>query len=781
MAVMLVLCMVLGVLPAYALATQPDSQTAGLNATELPGNSRLEIGAQDEDRYDADDIVTAIVLMEAPAVMDYFGDDPGDQSAGEAVSDFLASETAQALAQELLDAQQDVIDAASADGEIQVIAQWTGLVNGMAVTVPFGRLETIRQLPGVQSAYVQRIYDAPGEPAVDAGNAGYSYGLVGLNALWNAGYYGEGMVVAVLDTGLDLEYATWGDSADPQTGVRRVHEAFSEDSFKTDDGKLNVRYTQSAMAALLERTQLSANTGSEGQLVVFSDNALYKNRKVPYAFDYYNWDVNVRPEEGDHGTHVAGTVAGYAETAEGEVVFSGVAPDAQILAMKVFDDYGASGQGTETAILCALEDAAILGADVINLSLGSDNGFGVENTASYFAYERLHESGILFIVSAGNSSYSSAYNNRGDYNLSSDPETSMISTPSTYGSVLAVGSMDNVVAAQSLLTWTNTDGTETSITYADPYDVAMKNTLAGQEVAIIPVEGAGTYSDYYNAGFRSYYGYSDKGVTGIALIKRGGTNGSGEPMTFEEKINTATQFVWSYYNSAVGQYVTEYPVKAVIIYDSDEESMDLIYMSGELLITSCFISGKDGAALYEAAKAAIESGSQVTLSAEPEDLIVENETGGQISVFSSWGATPGLELKPDITAPGGNIWSSLPDHNYTAADASGAYDDYVGTYGMMSGTSMAAPHMSGIAALVKQFVKENLGLSGTQAASLTEKLLVSTAVPLNDTNGVYYSPRAQGAGLVSASAAITTPAYISVEGQNVGKLELKDDPNKTGS
>lgn len=795
LALVLTLCLLVGFAPAYTNAATVEDKTTELNATEIPGLSRLEnTGEQAEQtaQYADHEMVTVIVLMEDPAVMDFFGistfndEESSDLTAGEAVSEFLASDGAQELAQELLDGQQAIIEEIEtiveevpAQDEMVVVAQWTGLVNGMAITVPYGSLAQINELPGVLNAYVQRVFESPAKPETDAGNAGYSYDLVNLNSVWSSGYYGEGMLVAVLDTGLDLEYSSWGDSADLTTGVRRVHEAFTEDSFKTEEGKTNVRYTEAGMEAFLERTQLYANTGSEGQLVIYDGNALYKNKKVPFAFDYCDWDLNARPIEADHGTHVAGTVAGYVETEEGEVVFSGVAPDAQIIAMKVFDDYGSSYEGMETSLVCALEDAAKLGADVINLSLGSDNGFAIENTVGYFVYENLRESGILFMISAGNSAYSSLYNNRGDYNLSSDPEISMMSTPASYGAALSIASMDNTVSAESVMAWTDTDGTKTEISYADPYDVAMKSMFAGEEVAIIPVDGYGTYYDYYNAGFRSYYGYSDKGVSGIALVKRGGTDYYGNPLTFEDKINQATSFVWSYYDSAKGQYVTEYPVKAVIIYDEDPNATELIYMSVEnALVTSCFISGKDGAALYDAAKAAMESGSTVTLTVEKEDRIVANETAGQMSSFSSWGATPGLELKPDITAPGGNIWSTVLDYSYV--EGSGAYDDYTGSYGMMSGTSMAAPHMTGITALVKQYVKEALNLSGTEAANITEMLLVSTAVPQSDGN-TYYSPRMQGAGLVNAGAAITSPAYISVEGQNVGKLELKDDPNKTGS
>ena len=118
---------------------------------------------------------------------------------------------------------------------------------------------------------------------------------------------------------------------------------------------------------------------------------MYKTRKVPFAFDYagdadpytgeiISGDVNVRNSGSNHGTHVSGTVAGFVQSQEGEVLFSGVAPDAQLMMMKVFADGGNSG-ATESAILNALEDAMTLGADAVNLSLGSDNGFAYDDTA----------------------------------------------------------------------------------------------------------------------------------------------------------------------------------------------------------------------------------------------------------------------------------------------------------------------------------------------------------------------------------------------------------------
>ena len=784
LALLLTVAMLLGVMPMGASAAEPQTGEQ-LEAMELPAESRLELRQpQQESKYKDNEMVTVIVLMEGSSVLAGYEASAyavqSTRSAGEAVSEYLTSAAAQAKARELRAEQNAVIEQirgfaqyAKAGEGMKVKAQWTGLVNAISVEIPYGQLEKVRALPGVRHAYVEQEFERPTEPAADAGIAGYSYDQVNLNSAWSQGYYGEGMLVAVLDTGLDIEYTTWGDSANPNTGVRRAHAAFTENSFRTEEGIYNVRYTESGMAALLTRTQLYANLTMDGGILIYDGNALYKNRKVPFAFDYADWDANVRTEESDHGTHVAGTIAGYAVTEEGEVIFSGVAPDAQILAMKVFDDAGTSG--SETAILCALEDAVILGADVINLSLGADNGLSKDNTAASFAYQRLKESGVLFMVSAGNAGYSSANNDRGDYYLSSDPEMSMVGSPSTYYGNISVASVDNTIDTMSLLSWTDTDGTVTSISYADPFEVAMKNMFTGVDVPVIPVDGYGTYSDYYNAGFRGYYGYGEKGAWGIALVKRGGG------LTFEQKINQATSFTWSYYDPARGYYVTEYPIKAVIIYDEDPNATELIYMSAEnALLTCCFINGQDGHALAEAARAAMEAGTNVTLTAQKDDLIIDNATANQMSVFSSWGATPALELKPDITAPGGNIWSAVVDQNYSPADPSGMYDDYMGSYAMMSGTSMAAPHMTGITALVRQYVTTGLGIAGIRAGELTENLLVSTAVPLSY-NGTYYSPRVQGAGLVNAGAAIASPAYITVEGQNVGKIELLDDPQKTGA
>ena len=776
-AMLLCLSMVFGLLPAVATAQEQTPVQTVVTAEELPGVSRvddLQLPQKQSHRLHGDDeIVTVIVeLEEKPLLADF--EAKSGSSVGSQVSAYLTAAATEAAA--LKNRQDNLVQVmGKAVGmELNVTGRYVNAVNAVTVRVPYGKIDSLRAVEGVRSVNVERVFSRPVTTSGELieGDFGHSYNMTDLGEVWAAGYTGQGMLVAVLDTGLDLTYTSWGSF---ETGVRRVHEAFTDNSFRSDLTDADLRYTSGSLARFLQTTQLISTTGIDGQKITYGNNDLYKNRKVPYAADYADGDLNVFPADSDHGTHVSGTIAGYAETAEGEVIFSGVAPDAQILAMKVFPDSTDSG-ATEGVILAALEDALLLGADVVNLSLGSDNGWAEDDTAANHAYERMNAAGLTFMVSAGNSGDSTYNNQYGDHTLTADPETSMISAPAVYGTGLAVASIENTVNSQSILFWTGIDGIENKVAFADPNTIAMKASLGSESWNVIPVDGYGTYDDYYNAGFRYYYGDGDKGVSGVALVKRGGG------ISFADKINAATQFSWSYYDPELGYYVTEYPVKAVIIYDEDPNATEMIYMSVEnAMLTSCFISGKDGHALASAAKEAMASGTYATLRVSQTDEIVESATAGQMSSFSSWGAGPALELKPEITAPGGNIWSSVIDTTYYPANPGGIYDDYVGSYAMMSGTSMAAPHMSGIALLVRQAVAEQYGITSKSAiADLSEHLLVSTAVPQLDENGVYYSPRYQGAGLVNAAAAITTPAFISVEGQMVGKLELKDDPQRNG-
>ena len=121
-------------------------------------------------------------------------------------------------------------------------------------------------------------------------------------------------------------------------------------------------------------------------------------------------------------------------------------------------------------------------------------------------------------------------------------------------------------------------------------------------------------------------------------------------------------------------------------------------------------------------------------------------------------------------APGGNIYSTRTD----------------GTYGLMSGTSMASPSAAGQAAVVAQYIREN-GLAekaGLTARALAQSLMMGTAVPIMDPDSdVEYSPRRQGSGLGNVENAVNSPAYVTIDGNDDGKVKVEfgDDPARTGT
>lgn len=76
---------------------------------------------------------------------------------------------------------------------------------------------------------------------------------------------------------------------------------------------------------------------------------------------------------------------------------------------------------------------------------------------------------------------------------------------------------------------------------------------------------------------------------------------------------------------------------------------------------------------------------------------------------------------------------------------------------------MASPHMAGAAAVMEQYIRENrdgLNMTASQKTSLINALMMSTAVPVKDENGLAYSPRKQGAGLVQLQNAVKTNAFL---------------------
>ncbi len=508
-----------------------------------------------------------------------------------------------------------------------------------------------------------------------------------------SGYDGSGMVVAVLDTGLDAK-----------------HTAFSTDNFTSQ--KLGLTYAD--VSKVVGST--TAATLSEGLTV----DDVFINNKVPFGFDYADKDPDPYSTHNNHGTHVSGVIVGKDDT------ITGVAPNAQLVSMKIFSDVMDTARSAW--ILAALEDCVILGVDVINMSLGTACGFSRESDEEILngVYDKIRAAGISIVVAASNS-YSSAYGSEANGNLplTSNPDTGTVGSPSTYKGAMSVASIDGTPTPYLLYGDTIIYFEEANNGAAE--ELSFFDRLLGdadsKEYDYVVIPGIGRSADYTGLD-----------VAGKIVLVRRGDN------TFEEKAMIAEN------QGAAG----------IIIYNnvSGEIKMNV----GKAQLAVCSISQDDGELL------AAQSGKL--------KISRDQKSGPFITDFSSWGPTPDLKIKPELTAHGGNILSSV---------TGGGYD-------RLSGTSMACPNLAGVVILTRQYVVENfpeIAGDNVKVSALVNQLLMSTADIILNTNGQPYAVRKQGAGLANLLSALKTDAYITTKDETGAvmdktKIELGDDKNKTG-
>ena len=106
------------------------------------------------------------------------------------------------------------------------------------------------------------------------------------------------------------------------TGLDYTHSAFSVDNFTTTNEAFTLDNVSEKVNDTLAADFTPGLTGED----------VYVNKKVPYAYDYADKDPDVLPIDSEHGTHVAGIIAGKDDR------ITGVAPNAQLAIMKVFSD-----------------------------------------------------------------------------------------------------------------------------------------------------------------------------------------------------------------------------------------------------------------------------------------------------------------------------------------------------------------------------------------------------------------------------------------------------------
>ncbi len=656
---------------AFAVETeQADSGERLLSSLRDPQEEPLQVRPTGENKAEAQ--VRAIVLTESRPTVENSG----------LIQRFLNSDS------KLMREHSAVQKRMEQQGiGFKVNFEYTALLNGMSITVKLSDLPAVAEIPGVTKIILAREYKLPEThpSAVSASD------MINATMLSNAiSADGSGKVIAVLDTGITAD-----------------HEAFA-----VYDGMLQ--------QAAWQKTPMIKAIADLG-------HGMYYSQKIPYQFDYADQDNDAADDHSGHGSHVAGIAAGYVADSEGAVSFHGSAPDAQILAMKIF---ASDADTTSTDIyLAALEDAFKLGADVINMSIGAPTGF-VEDDESALndcIYQRLEEAGIICCVSAGNENNLSenAQNWAGPgYLTTGTIDYGMLGSPASYNGNVAVAALENMEYPAYQITIG-----ENGFAYRECDGTAFLDQFAGQDLEYVMVPNLGEAEDYEDIDVRGK----------IAVISRG-------EITFDEKVTFA---------SAAGAI-------GAVVYDNREGALVTMAIENNL-IPAVFVSQEAGAAL-----AALET---KTFHVDNDVTVVENPDAWSMASFSSWGPTNDLQIKPTITGVGGNVNSVM------AGTTSG--------YEVMSGTSMSAPNVSGgYAALLEAICADNPSLSKAEAAAIARNRTLSSAYPAiayadtyDDENYFYvpYSPRQQGAGLLDLAAAYT--AQLTIDDP---LAELGDDPSFAG-
>ncbi len=642
-----------------------------------------------------DDYVSVIVYLDNPSILDAYDNTDKTMSLGE----YSVTDDAENIRTAISERRADILDKLD---ELNIEYR-----SGVNYDTLFSGFEVV-----VQGKYYEALACSLGDGALAILSEEYKISetqlvenevsfdeATGIFDTTGFGYDGSGMLVAVLDTGLDY-----------------THSAFSTDPKYFNPSKYAL--TKEEVAEIMADNDMRA----EGYYAGLSADDVYVNAKVPFSFDYADADADVYSLHNNHGTHVSGIIVG------NDDVITGVAPNAQLVSMKIFSDIRESAY--TSWILAALEDCVTLGVDVINMSLGTSCGFShaTEKELVSDVYARIQEQGISLVVAASNS-FSSAYasEKNGNLPLTSNPDVGTVGSPSTYNGAFSVASIDGkktpyILFGTQIIYFD--EATDAATDQKDFVDEILGEGVTSKEFDFVIVPGAGREADYT--------GMDVKGK--IVLVERGFN-------TFEEKANAAEKM------GALG----------VIVYNnvSGEIRMNV----GTTKLPACSINQDDGEVLAAAKSGKLTVGRAQT-------------SGPFMSDFSSWGPTPDLGIKPEITAHGGNILSSV---------TGGGYD-------RLSGTSMACPNLAGAIVLMRQHVMEkypDIADDPIEVNAYIDRLLMSTANIILNKNGLPYSVRKQGAGLAVLANAAKTPAYILTyndDGSIMGtsKLELGDDPTKSG-
>lgn len=554
--------------------------------------------------------------------------------------------------------------------------------NGIALKVEGSRLPQIAALPGVAEILPLEMHTVDNAYAAD---------LIGAKDVWDSeaaslSYTGKGVRIAIIDTGIDFVHANFGGSKN-----------YEEAAEFTDD------FT-SPYASVFPTEKVVGGKDFAGDEYNPSDDSTLND--IPQE-DEIPMDCN------GHGSHVAGSAAGYGVNADGSTfegpwtstldtmamrIGPGIAPEADLYALRVFGCEGGTLL-TDKAIDWAVdpnEDGDFSDRmDVINLSLGSD--FGASESSSSLAVERAVSAGVIVVASSGNSG-----------------DTSYIS-----------GSP--AIATQAI----NVAATVDAYSLMDGFEVTSPAAIA----------------DTYGGSAAANWPAAVNEVTGTLKYPADQTDNTDgcDPFPAGYFTNRVALLDWllpsECGSAARSKNATDAGATGVLmIYDAPVLE---ITIAGSNLVPSLITTQSVG----ETIKTALET--EPVIVKLDRDLfasvqVVDESINDMVAGFSSRGPRTGdVGLKPDIAAPGMTIFST----------ATGRFLDVDGTikYGTgedgasFNGTSMASPIVAGSMAILRQ-------QHPTWTAEELKALVMNTAT--NDLysganqTGEVFSPVRVGAGRI---------------------------------
>lgn len=770
LAMLLVLALTAGLVPA-ALAANSEASVA---FKQVPNDTldtlirpdvavgeieNAEMG-EDTAAYQAHDLVRVSIILEDASTLEAYSDAAAE---GTLAEDAAAVSYRAALQRKQDSVVRKISSTILGREDLDVVWNLTLVANMISANVEYGKIEQIKQLPGVADVVLEQQYEPAASENTVQPNMEISTGMTGTTTAWSTGYTGAGMRIAIIDTGLDTSHQSFDNGAYEyalEQNAARAKE--SVEAYKASLDLLDADEINEKLSLLHIKEGVSAAD-------------LYRTEKVAYGYCYIDKDLDVTHEtdtEGEHGSHVAGIAAanrylpdgngGYVSALD-SVHMHGAAPDAQVLVMKVFGDEGGAYDSDYTA---AIEDAIVLGADTINLSLGSASpGPSKARTEAYQKiFDDLENASSVVTVSSGNAGYWAKNADPIGYLYSDGVSMQTDGQPGSYANSLTVASVDNdgfignyLLIGQDPIAPSETTG----------FTNKPISTIVGEHEFVFFSEDATKYA-VDAAGNNLLLAYADAVKDKIAFVSRGQSS-------FYQKHDAA---------AAAGAL-------ACVVYNNQSGSINMDLSSSTATIPCVSITQDDGELVRTQAEPVYaEDGTTVLyytgkIEVRGKEPVRFNRDYKTISEFSSWGVPGDLTLKPEIAAPGGNIYSLNGLHNSTSGMQGGHQD-----YELMSGTSMAAPQIAGIGALVKQYI-ESKGLSRSDLTdrALAQSIMMSTAEPVvNNENDAYYPVIQQGAGMVNAAAATSADSYIEMQADATAswadgkvKAELGDDPARTGS